>query len=213
MNITLIGATGYVGSALLNEALERGHQVTAIARDTAKLPAHAGLTAKAVALNDAATVATAVRGSDAVISAFNGGWQNPNIAADTVNGYAAIIEGAKRAGVPRLLVVGGAGSLEVAPGQRLIDQPAFPAEHKAGAGAMRDVLDTLRTETQLDWSFLSPAAELVSGERSGRYRVGGDQLLVDDQGHSRISVQDYAVAMLDELEQPAHSRKRFSVAY
>ena len=119
----------------------------------------------------------------------------------------------KQAGVPRLLVVGGAGSLEVAPGQQLLDQPGFPDEYRPAAEAMRDVLGSLREERTLDWSFLSPAAMLVPGERSGRFRIGGDELLVDAQGESRISVQDYAVAMIDELEQPAHSRKRFSVAY
>ncbi|ATE72879.1 NAD(P)-dependent oxidoreductase [Lysobacter capsici] len=216
MNIVLIGATGYVGRALLQEALQRGHRVTAIARDTAGLPAHDGLSAKASTIDggDAATVAALVRGSDAVIASFNaGGWKNPNLGVETVAGYAQIIAGLKQAGVPRLLVVGGAGSLEIAPGQQVLDQPGFPAEYRDGAEAMRSVLNTLREEQTLDWTFLSPAAHLVPGERTGRYRIGGDQLLVDAQGESNISVQDYAVAMIDELEQPAHSRKRFTVAY
>lgn len=216
MNIVLIGATGYVGRALLQEALQRGHRVTAVARDTTGLPAHDGLSAKAATIDggDAATVASLVRGSDAVIASFNaGGWKNPNLGADTVAGYAQIVEGLKQAGVPRLLVVGGAGSLEIAPGQQVLDQPGFPAEYRDGAEAMRSVLNTLRDEQTLDWTFLSPAAHLVPGERTGRYRIGGDQLLVDAQGESNISVQDYAVAMIDELEQPAHSRKRFTVAY
>lgn len=216
MNIVLIGATGYVGRALLEEALKRGHQVTAMARDTASLPAHAGLTAQPATIDggDPGALAALLRGSEAVIASFNaGGWKNPNLGAETVAGYAQIVASLKQAGVPRLLVVGGAGSLEVAPGQQVLDQPGFPDEYRAGAEAMRDVLATLRDEAELDWSFLSPAAHLVPGERSGRYRVGGDQLLVDAQGESKISVQDYAVAMIDELEQPAHSRKRFTVAY
>jgi putative NADH-flavin reductase len=216
MNIVLIGATGYVGRALLQEALQRGHRVTAVARDTSSLEAHDGLSAKAATIDggDAATVAAVVRGSDAVIASFNaGGWKNPNLGAETVAGYAQIVAGLKQAGVPRLLVVGGAGSLEIAPGQQVLDQPGFPAEYRDGAEAMRSVLNTLREEQTLDWTFLSPAAHLVPGERTGRYRIGGDQLLVDAQGESNISVQDYAVAMIDELEQPAHSRKRFTVAY
>lgn len=216
MNIVLIGATGYVGRALLQEALQRGHRVTAIARDTANLPAHDGLSAKAATIDggDAANVAALVRGSDVVIASFNaGGWKNPNLGAETVAGYAQILAGLKQAGVPRLLVVGGAGSLEVAPGQQVLDQPGFPAEYRDGAEAMRSVLNTLRDERTLDWTFLSPAAHLVPGERTGRYRLGGDQLLVDAQGESNISVQDYAVAMIDELENPAYSRKRFTLAY
>jgi len=216
MNIVLIGATGYVGRVLLQEALQRGHRVTAVARDTSSLQAHAGLTAKPARIDGdaAATVAGLARGHDAVIASYNaGGWSNPNVGRDTVAGYTQIVEGLKQAGVPRLLVVGGAGSLEIAPGQQVLDQPGFPAEYRDGAEAMRSVLNALREEKTLDWSFLSPAAHLVPGERSGRYRVGGDQLLVDDKGESNISVQDYAVALIDELEQPAHSRKRFTVAY
>lgn len=216
MNIVLIGATGYVGRAVLEEALNRGHRVTAVARDTASLPVHAGLTAKAVTIDGGAPahLADVVRGHEAVIASFNaGGWKNPNLGAETVAGYAQIVAGLKQAGVPRLLVVGGAGSLEIAPGQQVLDQPGFPAEYRDGAEAMRTVLGTLRNERELDWSFLSPAAHLVPGERTGRFRIGGDQLLVDEKGESNISVQDYAVALIDELEGPAHSRKRFTVAY
>ncbi|SDW56864.1 NAD(P)-dependent oxidoreductase [Lysobacter enzymogenes] len=216
MNLVLIGATGYVGRAVLEEALARGHRVTAVARNTDALPAHAGLTAKAatVGSGDPAALAAVLRGADAVIASFNaGGWKNPNLGADTVAGYAQIVAAAKQAGVPRLLVVGGAGSLEVAPGQQVLDQPGFPDEYRGGAEAMRSVLNTLREERELDWSFLSPAAHLVPGERTGRFRLGGDQLLVDADGESKISVQDYAVALIDELEQPAHSRTRFTLAY
>jgi len=215
MNIVLIGATGYVGRAVLEEALNRGHRVTAVARNVDALPAHAGLTAKAASIGgDPAALAALLRGHEAVIASFNaGGWKNPNLRADTVAGYAQIVAAAKQAGVPRLLVVGGAGSLEIAPGQQVLDQPGFPDEYRGGAEAMRDVLNTLRDERELDWSFLSPAAHLVPGERTGRFRLGGDQLLVDGNGDSNISVQDYAVALIDELEQPAHSRRRFTLAY
>ena len=215
MNIVLIGATGYVGRAVLEEALNRGHRVTAVARNVDALPAHAGLTAKAASIGgEPAALAGLLRGHEAVIASFNaGGWQNPNLGADTVAGYAQILAATKQAGVPRLLVVGGAGSLDVAPGQQLLDQPGFPDEYRGGAEAMRSVLKTLREERELDWSFLSPAAHLVPGERTGRFRLGGDQLLVDANGESNISVQDYAVALIDELEQPAHSRKRFTLAY
>lgn len=215
MNIVLIGATGYVGRAVLEEALNRGHRVTAVARNVDALPGHAGLTAKAASIGgDPVALAGLLRGHEAVIASFNaGGWKNPNLRADTVAGYAQIVAAAKQAGVPRLLVVGGAGSLEIAPGQQVLDQPGFPDEYRGGAEAMRDVLNTLRDERELDWSFLSPAAHLVPGERTGRFRLGGDQLLVDGNGDSNISVQDYAVALIDELEQPAHSRRRFTLAY
>lgn len=216
MNIVLIGATGYVGRAVLEEALNRGHRVTAVARNTDTLPAHAGLTAQAatVGAGDPAALAGVLRGHDAVVASFNaGGWKNPNLGADTVAGYDQILAATKQAGVPRLLVVGGAGSLEVAPGQQVLDQPGFPDEYRSGAEAMRSVLGRLREERELDWTFLSPAAHLVPGERTGRFRLGGDQLLVDAAGQSTISVQDYAVALIDELEQPAHSRKRFTLAY
>jgi hypothetical protein len=212
MNIVLIGATGFVGSALRNEALSRGHRVTAIARDPGKLESREGLSARAVDVTDAAALAEVARGADAVISAFVVR-QGADPGGDIERGNAAIREGVKRAGVPRLLMVGGAGSLEVAPGQQLADQPDFPDAHKGEARVMGNVLAKLRQETALDWTFLSPAAEIFPGERTGQFRLGGDQLLTDGEGRSRISVEDYAVAMIDELEQPSHSRRRFTVAY
>ena len=142
-----------------------------------------------------------------VISAFNPGND------DRGTGTRSIIDAVKRSGVKRLLVVGGAGTLEIAPGKRLVDQPDFPAQWKEGALRTAVFLDQLRGETELDWAFVSPAAMLAPGERTGSYRVGGDQLLTDSDGESRISLEDYAVAMLDEIELPQHHRKRFSVAY
>lgn len=207
MKIAMIGATGFVGSRLLAEALDRGHQVTAIVKDPARLPTAAGLTAAEVDVADAAALATVAAGHDVVVSAFNPG------ADPSGSGFRGIVEGAKRAAVERLLVVGGAGTLEVAPGRRLVDQPDFPAEWKDGALRTASFLELLRAEADLDWVFLSPAANLQPGERTGNYRVGGDQLMTGADGESRISLEDYAVAMLDEAERPVHHRTRLSVAY
>ena len=207
MKIALIGATGFVGSGILKEALERGHEVSAIVRDGSALPAAANLRAALTDATDVDALADAVRDHDLVISAFNPG-DDPD-----GTGTRAIIDGVKRAGVARLLVVGGAGTLEVAPGQRLVDQPDFPAEWKEGALRTAAFLDQLRSEREVDWVFVSPAANLHPGERTGRYRVGGDRFMTDEAGESRISLADYAVAMLDEAERPAHHRARFSVAY
>jgi uncharacterized protein len=214
MKVALIGATGFVGSRLLNEALDRGHEVTAIVRRTDKLPAHPGLTAKQADVNDVDALAALLADHDAVISAYNPDRETPSdVFGRMVAGAKSIIAATKKAGVKRLLVVGGAGSLEVAPGQQMIDQPDFPAEWKAGAGGTRQYLYLLKEEHDLDWTFLSPAAMLQPGERTGTFRLGGDQLLVDAEGQCRISVEDYAVAMIDELEDPKHTRRRFCVAY
>jgi putative NADH-flavin reductase len=212
MRIVIVGATGYVGSALLTEALARGHEVTALVRDPRRLPQHPRLAAAAADLYDPAAVARAVGGHAAVLCAFSPGRDVADLRLRHRAGSAALLEGVRRAGVPRLLVVGGAGSLEVAPGLQLADAPGFPPEYRETALATRDVLELLRAEDQVRWTFLSPPAELVPGPRTGHYRLGGDTLLVDAQGMSRLSVADYAVAMLDELERPGHDRRRFSVA-
>lgn len=213
MKIALIGATGFVGSAILKEALERGHEVTAIVRHPDKLQAHPKLHAKKGDVYSADEVARLVSGHDAVISAFNPGWNDPEIYNHQVKGTESIIKGVKQAGVKRLLFVGGAGSLEVKPGVQSVDLPQFPAEYKQGALATRDALNLLRKETSLEWSFLSPSADLSPGQRTGKFRLGKDQLLKDAKGESRVSVEDYAVAMLDEVERPAHIRQRFTVGY
>ncbi|RNF83103.1 NAD(P)-dependent oxidoreductase [Montanilutibacter psychrotolerans] len=212
MNLALIGASGFIGSSLLSEALSRGHRVTALVSQPEKLPQHANLTAVATDVQDTARLATQLAGHDAVLSAFSGHAQE-DVRGYYVRGIESIITATRTARVPRLLVVGGAGSLEIAPGQQVVDTPTFPAQWKATALGARDALERLVQETELDWTMLSPAAKLEPGERSGQFRIGGDQLLVDEQGHSRITVGDYAVAMIDELEHPAHSRRRFSVAY
>lgn len=212
MNIVLIGASGYIGSALLDEALARGHQVTALVGHPEKLAVRPGLTALQTDALDTAALAGRLRGHDAVISAFSGHAQ-ADVYDYYVRGMRSIIDATKAAGVPRLLVVGGAASLEVAPGVQLLDTPEFPAEWKATAAGAREALNLLRAEPTLDWTFLSPSAYLEPGTRTGRFRLGGDRLLVGADGRSRISLQDYAVAMIDELEKPAHSRKRFTVGY
>jgi len=207
VKIAIIGATGLVGTKILSESLDRGHEVTAIVRNPETLPMHPKLRAAKGDATEPAELASLVTGHDVVISAFNPGKDERG------TGARSIIDAVKRAEVERLLVVGGAGSLEVAPGKRLVDQPDFPAQWKDGALRTADFLDQLRGETELDWAFVSPAAMLAPGERTGHYRVGGDQFMTDSDGESRISLEDYAVAMLDEAERPQHHRKRFSVAY
>lgn len=213
MKVALIGATGFVGTPVLAELLNRGHQVTVLARNPGKLAAQPGLTVVAADALDAAQVAAAVAGHDAVVSAYNPGWSELQIHDLFLQGSDAIVEGVKRAGLKRLLVVGGAGSLFVAPGVQLVDTPAFPAEYKQGALAAREALNRLKLEATLDWSFVSPPIGLAPGARTGQYRTGLDNLLpgVGD-APAGISVADLAVAMVDELETPRHVQQRFTVA-
>ncbi|BCA55251.1 hypothetical protein W02_23910 [Nitrospira sp. KM1] len=213
MKIALIGATGFVGKAILKEALDRGHEVTAIARDPSKIASHGRLHLQACNVMEVESAAKAVQGHEAVISAFNPGWRQSDLYEQQVKGTRSIIEGVKRSSVKRLLFVGGAGSLEVKPGIQLVDGPQFPAEYKQGALATREALALLRQEAGLEWTFLSPSADLFPGTRTGRYRIGRDQLLKNEEGQSRISVEDYAKAMVDEVERPAHVRQRFTVGY
>lgn len=212
MKIALIGPTGFVGSAVLTEALQRGHAVTALSRTPAKLAPQTGLTVVQADATDPAQVAAAVAGTDAVVSAYNPGWTHPAIHDEFLRGTRAIFEGVKRSGVKRLLVVGGAGSLYVAPGVQLVDTPTFPAEWKQGALAAREALNLIRQETALDWTFLSPPVFLKPGERTGAYRVGSDEVLMAGDQPAGISVADLAVALLDEIEHPKHLQRRFTVA-
>jgi putative NADH-flavin reductase len=202
MKIALIGATGNAGSRILAELSNRGHHVTAIARQPEKVPALPGVTPVKADAGDVAGLAAVIKGHDAVISSVHFTASDPH----------KLIAAVRQAGVPRYLVVGGAGSLEVAPGVKLIDTPEFPALYKAEASAGGDFLDLLRAQSALDWTFLSPSAMFVPGERTGKFRIGGDQLLSNAQGSS-ISFEDYAIALADEIEKPAHSRKRFTVGY
>ncbi|WP_460121424.1 NAD(P)-dependent oxidoreductase [Pseudomonas sp. S2_C03] len=201
--IAIIGATGRAGSQLLEEALRRGHHVTAIARNTAKIGERDGVVSKNVDVLDTQALQAAVAGHDVVISAAH---------FATVPS-AAVIEPVKKAGVKRLLVVGGAGSLLLPGGTRVIDSEGFPAEYKAEASAGAAFLDDLRREQQLDWTFVSPSAEFVEGERTGAFRIGKDDLLVSSAGRSWITFADYAIAMIDEVEAPKHARQRFTVGY
>ena len=213
MKVALLGATGFVGSAILKEALDRGHIVTAIVRDPEKIEKREGLTAKAGDVYDTSSLAALISGNDALISAFNPGWKDPNLYDDQVRGTASIIAAIKKAGIKRVLWVGGAGGLEVKPGVRVVDSPDLATWVRPGSLATINALDQLRKEPELEWSYLSPSAEMKSGQRTGKFRLGSDQLLVDATGRSKISVQDYADAMIDELEHPTHVRQRFTVGY
>ncbi|RZK44579.1 MAG: NAD(P)-dependent oxidoreductase [Hymenobacter sp.] len=215
MKVALIGATGFVGTAVLNELLQKGHQVTAILRKPESLNPQNGLKIIKADAMEVEALADALKGNEVVLSAFNAGWKNPNLYEDFLNGSNAIQQGVKKSGVKRLLVVGGAGSLFIN-GKQLVDSPEFPSEYKAGATAARDYLDQLKTETELDWVFLSPAIEMhpgTSGTRKGTYRTGTENPVFDKDGRSIISVEDLSLAVVDEIEQPKYSRQRYTAAY
>lgn len=202
MKVALIGASGTGGSRLLVELSGRGHQVTAIARHPEKVAKLPGVTAKRGDIFDKAGLSALLKGHDAAISAVRFSESDPKLLIDAVKG----------SGVKRYFVVGGASSLEVAPGVKLIDTPQFPAAHKAEANKGGEFLDLLRKDKDLDWTFLSPSAMIAPGERTGKFRLGKDQLLTNDKGSS-VSWEDYAIAAVDELEKPAHVRERFTVGY
>ena len=212
MKIALIGASGFVGSAILDEAVSRGHSVTAIVRDTSKVAPHPQITTVAVDAQDPQALADLLKGHDRVISAYNPGWSAPDIHDQYLKGASAIVEAAKAAH-SWLLVVGGAGSLEIAPGVQLVDTPDFPAEWKQGALAARDGLTALRREAALDWRFVSPPVFLEPGEKRGGYRLGGDQVLFSGDKPAGITVGDLADGVLNEAETPAHLRQRFTLGY
>ena len=213
--VLLIGATGFVGSAILNELLSRGHKVTAVVRDPAKLEGKAGVTAVKEDVANVDAIAALAKGKDAVISAYNPGWTNPDIATLITENYPRILNAAKQSGVGRLLIVGGAGTLFCAPGLRVVDSGAIPEEIMGGVRPLGDFyLNTLMNENEIDWVFFSPAGAFdENGQRTGEFRLGKDDLIVDAEGNSHISVQDYAVAMVDELEQENHHKERFTIGY
>ena len=216
MKFAVIGATGYVGNAVVQELAARGHDVTAFARNTGKVFAAPNVRAVAADVT-AAGFAEQLAGFDAVVSAFNPGWTNPDIGRDFRDGYAAILAAAKSAGVPYLLIVGGAGSLYIAPGVQVIDTPDFPKEIYDGANAARDLLTELRGRNDLNWAFISPPICLGadgghSEDRTGKYRLGGDDALMDGDAPAGISVADLAIAIADDVAQKAHLHQRFTVA-
>jgi putative NADH-flavin reductase len=203
MKIAVTGASGRAGSAITAELARRGHSVTAIARNPERIAKLAHVTALAGDANDRAALAKLWAGHDAAVSSIH----------FTASDVEALIGAARDSAVPRYLVVGGAGSLEVAPGVRLVTTPGFPAQYKAEAEKGAAFLDRLQCEKELNWTFLSPSALFEPGSRTGQFRLGDDQLLVDSAGKSSISFEDFAVAMADEIERPAHVRKRFTVGY
>ena len=214
-NVVLIGASGFVGTAILNELLNRGHKVTAIVRDPAKVTAsNPNLKVIQADVTDTDVLIEASKGKDAVISAYNPGWKNPNIYEETLKNYPLIVDSVKKAGVERLLIVGGAGTLFYAPGKMVMDADDVPAKLLPGIKSLGEFyLNTLRKENEIDWIFLSPAANMTPGERTGKFRIGKDDLVVDVNGDSNISVEDYAVAMVDELEQKKYHKERFTIGY
>jgi uncharacterized protein len=209
MKITLLGASGRIGQRITLEALVRGHEVKALVRNPESFPiAHPRLTVARVDIFDPASVAEAIIGSDVVVNATGAGDSDPH--TFYINSTKAVIEGVKRAGgSKRLIVVGGAGSLEVAPGVQLVDTPTFPNVARPTSKAQSETLDILRASA-IDWTFFSPSEHIAPGRRTGKYRLGADQLLTNDEGESFISMEDYAFALLDEIEQPRFIRQRFT---
>ena len=217
-NVVLIGATGFVGSAILKELLSRGHKVTAVVRHAAKLPKNDNLTAVEEDVANVDTIADIAKGKDAVISSYNPGWGNPQIGKINDENYPKIVEAVKKSGVGRLLIVGGAGTLFVKPGVRVVDTGVIPDEIIDAVRSLGNFyLHYLTKEHDLDWVFFSPDGafeDADKGKRTGKFRLGKDDLIIDPKTNSsHISVQDYAVAMVDELEKPAHHKERFTIGY
>ncbi len=232
MKIALIGASGFVGKALTRELLDRHHEVTAIVRHPEALEAEvagaksgggAGASSGEGLLHvvkgdvfQPDQIAALVKGHDVVISAYNPGWTNPAIYQEFISGSEAIQAAVKKAGVKRFIVIGGGGSLYIAPDMQLVDSPQFPAEYKAGAQGARDYLNILKKEQDLDWTFFSPAILMnhdTSGVRKGHYRTGLENPVFDEKGQSILSVEDLAMAIVDEVEKPKFIKKRFTAAY
>jgi putative NADH-flavin reductase len=216
MKVALIGASGFVGAAILKELLSRGNEVVAIARDLNKIEiSDDKLIKKSVDVLDLAQLSEALKGVDAVVSAFNAGWTNPNLYNDTIKGAEAIQAAVKASGVKRYIFIGGAGTLQI-DGHQLVDGPQFPAEIKPGATAVRDYFNTLKQETELDWVFFSPAIEMHQGitiGRTGKYRLGKTSPVFNEEGRSILSVEDLSIVIVDELENNKHHREQFTAAY
>jgi putative NADH-flavin reductase len=213
MKIALIGATGFVGSNILNELSNRNHDITAIARNPKK---DSKVNWVAVDIFDTDALAEILKGNDVVINAYNPGWANPKIYDDFINGSKSIQEAVKKSGVKRFITIGGAGSLFVAPNLQAVDTPDFPKEYHAGATAARDYLNIIKEEKELDWAFFSPAFEMHQGittGRTGKYRLGLENPVFDENQRSILSGEDLAVVIADETENPKHHQIRFTAAY
>ncbi|GIQ56929.1 3-beta hydroxysteroid dehydrogenase [Flavobacterium collinsii] len=213
MKIAIIGATGFVGTAILNELTSRNHEITAIARNPKD---NANVIWKSADIFNVDALAEILKGNDVVVNAYNSGWTNPNIYDDFISGSKAIQEAVKKSGVKRFITIGGAGSLFVAPGLQAVDTPDFPKEYHAGASAARDYLNFLKEEKELDWAFFSPAFEMHQGittGRTGKYRLGLENPVFNDEQRSILSVEDLAVVIADETETPKHHQVRFTAAY
>lgn len=214
-SVVLIGASGFVGNAILNELLSRGHKVTAVVRNPEKINvSNSNLEIVKTDVSDTNVMVEICKGKDAIISAYNPGWANPDIYEETLRNYPLILEAAKRSGAKRLLCVGGAGTLFCAPGLRVVDSGTIPDAIMGGVKSLGEFyLNTLMNEKAIDWIFFSPAGTLEPGKRTGKFRLGKDDLIIDENGISHISVEDYAVAMVDELENPKHHYERFTIGY
>ncbi|MEO8533457.1 MAG: NAD(P)H-binding protein [Flavobacterium sp.] len=213
MKIAIIGATGFVGSAILNELSSRNQEITAIARNPKETPKVNWISAD---IFNTDALADALKGNDIVISAYNSGWTNPNIYDDFIVGSKGIQEAVKKSGVKRFITIGGAGSLFVTEGLQAVDTPDFPKEYYAGATAARDYLNILKEEKELDWAFFSPAFEMHPGittGRTGKYRLGLENPVFDADQRSILSVEDLAVVIADEAENAKHHQVRFTAAY
>lgn len=213
MKIALIGATGFVGSAILNELTSRNHEITAIARTPKETANVNWVSADIFNSNELAAI---LKGNDLVISAYNSGWSNPNIYDDFIAGSKAVQEAVKKSGVNRFIVIGGGGSLFVAPGLQAVDTPDFPKEYYVAATAARDYLNIIKEEKELDWAFFSPAFEMHQGittGRTGKYRLGLENPVFNDEQRSILSVEDLAIVIADEAETPKHHQVRFTAGY
>ena len=216
MKVALIGATGFVGSHILEELVHRNMEVTAIARDVENLKNKPHVLAVQMDVMHDNSLGSALNGNDVVISAFNEGWTNPEIYDDYLEGSRHILKELKETGIKRFIVIGGAGSLLDENDNRLVDDPNFPKEIKPGALAAADFYEVIQREEELDWTFISPAIEMnpsKKGKRTGKYRTGTDHPVFDHDGHSNISVEDLAVAVVDEVENNNFIKKRFTAGY
>ena len=209
MHIALYGATGKSGSRILSELLSRGHQVTAVVRDPAKVVSRPGLTVVEGDVSSVESIASKIAGADAVVSAYA---PPPDDTDQLLPVTERFIAAAQQTGLPRLLVVGGAASLEVAPGVTLLASGHVPAEWLPIATSHAKALDLLK-KSSINWTYFSPAAFFEPGERTGKFRLGKDTLIANEQHDSRISMEDYAIALVDELESPKHERARFTIGY